>query len=124
MVMADRDGSGFLDFKEFIYMIHHPQLQSVFGHLVQRYVQGIVPGRRVPNVIDQIDGLYEEEYSCWPPPIFMILISLIEIALFMYDLLDQGYYTTAGKVANVMIYNPYKRYEVWRYVSYMFVHIG
>lgn len=31
---------------------------------------------------------------------------------------------TNGPAATLFIYNPYRRYEVWRFVSYMFVHVG
>lgn len=29
-----------------------------------------------------------------------------------------------GKTAQVFIYNPSKRHEAWRFLTYMFVHIG
>lgn len=32
--------------------------------------------------------------------------------------------STNGPAATLFIYNPYKRYESWRFVSYMFVHVG
>lgn len=31
---------------------------------------------------------------------------------------------TNGPAATLFIYNPYRRYEVWRFVTYMFVHVG
>lgn len=35
--MADVNSDGRLDLNEFINMIHHPKLQPVFGHLVNRF---------------------------------------------------------------------------------------
>lgn len=46
MILADRDNSGYLDFKEFVEMMHHPDLKAVFGHFVARYVHSIIPQRR------------------------------------------------------------------------------
>lgn len=45
MALADRDNSGYLDFEEFVEMMHNPDLKAVFGHFVARYVHSIVPHR-------------------------------------------------------------------------------
>lgn len=31
---------------------------------------------------------------------------------------------TNGPAAKIFIYNPYRRFEAWRFVTYMFVHVG
>ncbi|KAH9640541.1 hypothetical protein HF086_001590 [Spodoptera exigua] len=77
----------------------------------------------VRYVIDYFDGTYEEEYSCWPPAICMILISLVEIVLFCYDA-AQGHTQGDGTIAKLFIYNPHKRQEAWRFITYMLVHVG
>ncbi|XP_012524182.1 rhomboid-related protein 3 isoform X1 [Monomorium pharaonis] len=73
---------------------------------------------------DYPDGLYEEEYSCRPPAVAMIIISIIEIILFMYDVIKHKSLSVEGPAAQLFIYNPHKRYEAWRYITYMFVHVG
>lgn len=45
MGLADHDNSGYLDFNEFVAMMHHPDLKAVFGHFVARYVHSIIPHR-------------------------------------------------------------------------------
>ncbi|KAL1453624.1 hypothetical protein WDU94_009950 [Cyamophila willieti] len=71
------------------------------------------------------DGVYEDEYSCIPPPVIMLLISTIEVAIFLYDAMIVGdTYSLRGPMAKTLIYNPFHRAEVWRYVTYMFVHVG
>ncbi|CAK1589960.1 unnamed protein product [Parnassius mnemosyne] len=120
MELGDRDNSGYLDFAEFVEMMHNPDLKAVFGHFVARYVHSIIPNR---DPVDTTDGIYEEEYSCWPPAICMILISLIEIVLFCYDA-SQGKTDATGPVAQIFIYNPHKRQEAWRFLTYMLVHVG
>ncbi|XP_030040174.1 rhomboid-related protein 2 isoform X4 [Manduca sexta] len=136
MVLADSDNSGYLDFAEFVAMMHNPDLKAVFGHFVARYIHSIIPHRNpidttgqtwtgfraVPTTTDG-DGTYEEEYSCWPPAICMILISLVEIVLFCYDA-AQGNTQANGPIAQIFIYNPHKRQEAWRFVTYMLVHVG
>lgn len=69
------------------------------------------------------DGTYEEEYSCWPPAVCMILISLVEIVLFCYDA-AQGKTKANGPMAMLFIYDPNKRQEAWRFITYMLVHVG
>lgn len=103
-------------------------MQGVFGHFVQRYVHTMVPQR--PSLHPQTmsadwpDGMYEEEYSCNPPAIAMVLISIMEIVLFLFDVFAHRSLSIDGPAATLFIYNPYKRYEAWRYITYMFVHVG
>ncbi|XP_012224628.1 rhomboid-related protein 2 isoform X3 [Linepithema humile] len=131
MRKADLDESGYLEYPEFIAMIHRKDMQGIFGHLVQRYVHSVIPQRptralRQTSVgsSDYPDGLYEDEYSCRPPAIAMIIISLIEIILFIYDVIQHKSLSVEGPAATLFIYNPHKRYQAWRYLTYMFVHVG
>lgn len=73
---------------------------------------------------DYPDGLYEDEYSCRPPAVAMIIISIIEICLFLYDVIKHKSLSVEGPAATLFIYNPHKRYQAWRYLTYMFVHVG
>ncbi|XP_064074347.1 rhomboid-related protein 2 isoform X1 [Vanessa tameamea] len=146
MSLADRDQSGYLDFAEFVEMMHNPDLKAVFGHFVARYIHSIIPHRGPVDTTDRwtgfravsssdgvqshsksiftyTDGTYEEEYSCWPPAICMILISIIEIVLFCYDA-SHGKTDATGPIAQIFIYNPHKRQEAWRFLTYMLVHVG
>ncbi|RVE49141.1 hypothetical protein evm_006262 [Chilo suppressalis] len=116
MNLADRDNSGYLDSKEFVDMMHHP----VFGDFVARYVNSIIPHR---DPVDTTERKYDKECSCWPPPVCMILISLVEIVVFCYDA-TQGNTDANGPIAIIFIYNPHKRQEAWRFITYMLVHVG
>lgn len=84
----------------------------------------IVPRRRETVVPDSVDGLYEDEYTCCPPPVGMIIISLIEILFYCIDLALDGGGAATGPIATALIYDPHRRYEAWRYLTYMFVHVG
>ncbi|XP_072357354.1 rhomboid-related protein 2 [Scyliorhinus torazame] len=71
---------------------------------------------------------YMERANCLPPPIFIISISLVELAIFIYYavLMPQKQWITLdiGVWESPFIYRPDKRQEAWRFVSYMFVHAG
>nr|XP_033495535.1 rhomboid-related protein 2 isoform X2 [Epinephelus lanceolatus] len=71
---------------------------------------------------------YLERANCCPPPIFIILISIAELAVFIYYAvwkpqkqwvtLDEGIWKSR------LTYKPECRQEAWRFISYMFVHAG
>ncbi|XP_041845164.1 rhomboid-related protein 2 [Melanotaenia boesemani] len=73
-------------------------------------------------------SVYLERANCCPPPIFIILISIAELAVFIYYAvwkpqkqwitLDEGLWNSP------LTYKPNCRHEAWRFVSYMFVHAG
>nr|CAH8827718.1 unnamed protein product [Trichobilharzia regenti] len=91
---------------------------------------------------DDIDGYnwgeadvdnYVEAYDCRPPPIFIPLITIAEIAVFMYYAIihytdsDPSNDVTASSGVpfnSILIYNPVKRHEAWRFLTYMFIHSG
>ncbi|XP_011182259.2 protein rhomboid-like [Zeugodacus cucurbitae] len=90
----------------------------------------------------QEDELEKNQYladsqRCWPPPLFITLVSLLEIAVFIYDYMTVKMSVTAMPVTRAtdvsahkpfvasessLIYRPDRRLEIWRYVSYMLLH--
>ena len=65
---------------------------------------------------------YVEEFSCSPPTFVMIILTMAELVLYLYSVLTiDKEITWTGPVpyCSPMIYNPQRRYEVWRYLSYM-----
>ncbi|KAL1468491.1 hypothetical protein MTO96_041433, partial [Rhipicephalus appendiculatus] len=69
---------------------------------------------------------YIDEYSCVPPPLFLITVSLVEVAVFIYYCVTLGEFSAIGPVPrdSPLIYNPRRRKEAWRYLTYMFIHVG
>ncbi|KAI1894845.1 hypothetical protein AGOR_G00119940 [Albula goreensis] len=77
---------------------------------------------------EQSRNKYLERANCCPPPIFIILISIAELAVFIYYAvwkpqkqwvtLDEGIWNSP------LTYKPDMRDEAWRFISYMFVHAG
>jgi len=74
---------------------------------------------------------YLDEYSCKPPPLFLICISLAQLGVFIWHVI---LLTNQGKTVGVdgpvhigiLIFDPRPdhKWEVWRFVTYMFVHSG
>ncbi len=72
---------------------------------------------------------YLDEYSCRPPPLFLLLLTLAQIAVFVWhavSLANRGTPVGAGGPVYVgtLIFHPYRKYEVWRFASYALVHSG
>ncbi|GLG99130.1 hypothetical protein R5R35_012168 [Gryllus longicercus] len=127
MQKADEDQSGYLDMREFEKMVHTKEFRSLMGHMVSAYIRStIVPRKHARGPTDVLDarGDYEDEYSCSPPSVCMLVISVIEIVTYMWDVIKDGNHAASGPAATIFIYDPQKRYEVWRYATYMFVHVG
>ncbi|CAB3403528.1 unnamed protein product [Caenorhabditis bovis] len=80
---------------------------------------------------------YIDAYTCFPPPIFIISVSIIQIAIFFYYHTTQyspkypitsdcaGCYINHNNSApGPLLFTPTLRHEVWRFLSYMFLHNG
>ncbi|XP_043686829.1 protein rhomboid [Vespula pensylvanica] len=69
---------------------------------------------------------YADHYTCCPPPLFIILITLVELCFFTYYTVIKGEVNPSGPVPidSVFIYRPDKRLELWRFAFYMFLHAG
>ncbi|XP_067095025.1 rhomboid-related protein 2 isoform X1 [Osmerus mordax] len=71
---------------------------------------------------------YLERANCCPPPIFIILISIGELAVFIYYAAwkPQKQWVTLGEGIwnSPLTYKPGLRQDAWRFLSYMFVHAG
>lgn len=92
-------------------------------HRLIRYAaMAVVPKSARQSVIRR----YLEEYSCLPPPVFIIIISIIEIAFFIYYCVVLKEVSAIGPVPwqSSLIYNPCRRDQIWRFGTYIFIHAG
>ncbi|XP_055373446.1 uncharacterized protein LOC129606865 isoform X1 [Condylostylus longicornis] len=72
----------------------------------------------------------DHHYKFIPPPLFVILVSIIEIAVFLYESWAMKYqddYNSSNDGIpvpsdSVLVYRPDRRQEVWRFFSYMVLH--
>lgn len=61
------------------------------------------------------------------PPFFITFISIFELVSFVYYALRSDEpLSLLGPVPHEskLIYNPHRRYEIWRYLTYVFIHAG
>ncbi|KAM7312240.1 rhomboid-related protein 2 [Ixodes scapularis] len=122
---ADWDSNRMLSFEEFTRMVHAHELgehRPRFQRLVHYAAMAVVPSRQRATVVRK----YLDEYSCKPPPMFILLISLLEVATFIYYCVVLHEFSATGPVPmdSVFIYNPKRRKEAWRYLTYMLTHAG
>jgi rhomboid-related protein 1/2/3 len=89
--------------------------------------------RRMVNIVadefltDERDRkYYADHYTCCPPPLFIIIITLVELGFFTYYSVSTGELNPAGPVPidSIFIYRPDKRIEIWRFLLYMMLHAG
>lgn len=66
---------------------------------------------------------YTDTFKCWPPPCFIMLVSVIEIAVFVYHLINNPSIYSVP-LDSIFIYRPDKKHEVWRFLLYMLLHAG
>ncbi|XP_049767356.1 rhomboid-related protein 2-like [Schistocerca cancellata] len=123
---ADQDQNGYLEWDEFVRLVHMKEYRSLFAAVLGKYIRATVVPRHRLYEVDVVDGTgeYEEQYSCWPPAVAMIFISIVEVITFLWDVIAVGTMAANGPAATALMYNPHKRYEAWRYITYMFVHVG
>lgn len=70
---------------------------------------------------------YLLQYNCFPPPVFLFTISMLQILGYLYYVvkLNSGFSIEKPvPIKSIFILDPYRKHEIWRYFTYMFVHVG
>ncbi|KAK6479639.1 rhomboid-related protein 3-like isoform X1 [Huso huso] len=71
---------------------------------------------------------YYDSYTGCPPPWFIIVVTIVEVAVFVYYglLLDRWVLQVSHPLylRNPLVYHPQLRVQAWRYLSYIFMHAG
>jgi len=76
---------------------------------------------------------YADHYRCCPPPLFIISVTLLELGFFIYYTVSEAELASAGleripssvapvPIDSVLLYRPDRRWQVWRFVTYMVLH--
>lgn len=122
---ADYDHNGVLDFPEFMSLVRTHELAVLYPKLnilMRTAAFVVVPRNERTDVVKS--GI--EDYKCCPPPILMPLLSLVELGVFIYYAVEMGGVGPNGPVPfkSPLIYDPFRRYEAWRFLSYMLIHSG
>ena len=142
LVRAEQNLYGRLTFEEFVLLARevaqYTQGQPMYrsnkvgpnnaqaprNHVHNAAVKIAIPAQERDERISYLD-----QYSCRPPPLFLVLISLGQISVFIWHvvtLTNRGVKIGPNGPPYIgpLIFNPNKKYEVWRFLSYMFVHSG
>ncbi|XP_055320291.1 protein rhomboid isoform X2 [Sitodiplosis mosellana] len=95
------------------------EYQPLFQRMVHVIAMEVLPEERDRKY-------YADSYSCCPPPLFILLITIIELGFFAYYSLMSGQLEPAGPIPidSLFIYRPDKRQELWRFGTYMVLHAG
>ncbi|VDM42667.1 unnamed protein product [Toxocara canis] len=118
---VDKNNDHLVDYSEFCTLMSKAKKMHMRS-VMFRAAQMVVPrsNRTAPFS-------YLQQYNCFPPPIFMMLISAIQVAIYAYYVIEMksGIQLNGPvPIKSPLIFNPYKAYEIWRYLTYMFIHIG
>lgn len=128
---ADKHQDRQMNFREFALLTTSSQTEAnVFRRCLYRVADVIIPEGEKPQVHS-----YLSQYSCCPPPLFMLAISVAEIAVFLYYTTSQGlhpgWFNGCGGCYNnkdlgigPLPFSPSHRYQAWRFISYLLVHAG
>ena len=115
--IADRDKDGFICHDEFADLITN--LKEEDDDPNQRKINA--------EMLDNLEkGAYAEVCRTCPPPLFMILVSILQLGVFIYHSVQLESVSWLGNapLCSALIYNPQRRQEVWRYLTYSLVHSG
>jgi hypothetical protein len=109
---ADRDGNQMIASSEWKEMINNETKALV---KLPRAVEALVP---------------HAQYSCCPPPLVILLLSIVQAGFYVLHGLAMADHdwdelpTSKAPTCSLLIYNPRRRAEAWRFLSYQFVHVG
>ncbi|XP_050700703.1 rhomboid-related protein 2-like isoform X2 [Eriocheir sinensis] len=123
LVEADLNQDGYLNYEEYMVFAEASARESRARLAFNRAALSVVP--RGERTVEKRS--YLQQYRCCPPALFMVTAALVEIGVFIFYAYDMGVPVTANGPAPLyspLIYNPYRRYEAWRYVSYALIHSG
>ena len=79
MSNVDRNRDNVIDYEEFMELIKGRQLPG-FGRRRRRALRELL--KQTVDFIVPYQYQYQNQYSCWPPPVFMLCVSLLQVSPF------------------------------------------
>ncbi|XP_071537732.1 rhomboid-related protein 2-like [Panulirus ornatus] len=122
---VDYNNDGFINLQEFYGLVNVP-VDAKTRSVVQRTLVATAFSIAPRSQVSHGDRHYIAEYSCCPPPLLIPLLCTAEVGVFVYYAVTMGDVGPYSPVpwSSPLIYNPHRRLELWRFISYMFLHAG
>ncbi|KAE9556423.1 hypothetical protein FO519_000308 [Halicephalobus sp. NKZ332] len=109
--VAKMKGTDFMNLENFETLLTSPSTRdTLWEKLVVILGDLTTPASRKLEV-----RTYTDAYTCCPPAIFLILISIVQTIVF-------AAFANNDKVASILEFYGPLRHQIYRYVSYIFVH--
>lgn len=119
----DANDDNLIDFPEFTTLMARAKRMRLRSLMVYA-ARSVLPRSQQTEKIR-----YLLEYNCFPPPVFIITISVLQVASYFYHEFkycahDRFQAAKCAPVQSPLILDPCVKWQLWRYFSYMFVHVG
>jgi len=124
---ADKDKNGYLDKEEFADLVERLQQASETCQVDMTDATDRLPQVMTGHIKT---AAYAGECRLCPPPLFLIFVSFFQIGFFVHQVLKLAgegeimHWDGPAPLCSPLIYNPSRRWEAWRYLSYSMVHSG
>ncbi len=121
VILADRNHDGYLERQEFYELLRglreDEEKERESRNWLEKYLQVAADA---------------EQYRWCPPPLFTFTITVSQVGFFVFHVFhflakaESIFFTWKGpyQFCSALILNPFRRYEVWRFFSYVLVHAG
>eukprot|EP00045_Choanoeca_perplexa_P004632 m.39473 g.39473 ORF g.39473 m.39473 type:complete len:364 (+) comp12677_c0_seq1:86-1177(+) len=127
LLSMDTDRDGQVNFQEFVEtVVYTTNSRGESTRYANSLVRLVATAYVKKN--DAQSQSYLTQYQLWPPPVFMLIFSIIEIAFFIhYSNRECGAKVNLEcplSFSSELAYRPGCRDQVWRFITYMLVHAG
>ncbi|XP_045581868.1 rhomboid-related protein 2 [Procambarus clarkii] len=122
---VDYNNDGYINLQEFYGLVNVP-VDAGTRSIVQRTLVATAFSIAPRSQVSHGDRHYIAQYSCCPPPLLIPLLCTAEVGIFVYYAVTMGDIGPYSPIpwSSPLIYDPYRRLELWRFISYMFLHAG
>jgi rhomboid-related protein 1/2/3 len=133
MFQVDTNSDGKISKQEFFTALTNPDARTKWGpdNYSFNFAMKLIARNHAANpaMLEKIN-----QQNCWPPPVFMVLISVIELGVFLHYSEQEcdgapsgGLYSKSEcpqSFSSVLAYRMCCRNEAWRFLSYALAHAG
>uniref|UniRef100_A0A6A7G437 rhomboid protease n=1 Tax=Hirondellea gigas TaxID=1518452 RepID=A0A6A7G437_9CRUS len=126
LTRVDYDNDGYINLQEFYALVNVSQ-EPVVRNAIRRALVSAALSLTPRSQQAHVDRIYLQHYTCCPPPIAIPAFCIAQIGVFVYYAVGSEKSTTPYSPVpfdSPLIYDPMRRQEAWRFISYMLLHAG